>query len=103
MADEAAPFDSPLGRAFARVIEDDDFAEEVRQDASAALAEYELPEDHFQAVVADAEALDVEVEGFRFSRRGSTSFSRFVGGLSSPSLLGVSYVSGGWTTAISLV
>lgn len=103
MTDDASPFDSPLGQAFSRIIEDDDFAEQVRQDATAALAEYELSPEHFEAVAADAEALDVEVDGFSFSRRGSTSFSRFAGGFRTPSLLGISYVSGGWTTAISLV
>lgn len=87
--DPNSPFANPMGRAFAKVVEDPDFAQMVREDPKATLARFELTDDEYEAVVADAQALDVEVEGFSFPRFGQKSFADLLGGLRTPAQLGI--------------
>lgn len=87
--DPNSPFANPMGRAFARIVEDPEFARQVREEPRAALAVFELSDDEYETVVADAQALDIEVEGFAFPRPGQKSFADLLGGLRTPGMLGV--------------
>lgn len=101
--DPNSPFANAMGRAFAKVVEDPEFAQQVRADPQATLARFELSEDEYEAIVADAAALDVEVEGFAFPVPSQRSFSDLMGGLRTPSRLGINATTYGWTGCLICV
>lgn len=82
------PFRNPVGQVFALIVEQPDFAEKVRTDPDDALAPYDLAAEDREALVADAHALDSDVEGFAQMQGGSPAFLQMLGGLRTPQRLG---------------
>ena len=81
------PFATPAGAAFAEILEREEFAEAVRRNPKETLAPFKLSRDEFDALVADANALDVDVEAF--GMRDQSSFANKLGGLQMTGLLGI--------------
>lgn len=103
MSSPANPFLNPVGEAFARIVEDPEFAAQVRNDADTALASYSLSDEDREALVADAHALDVDVEGFALRSPGSKSFADLMGGLRTPGVLGINAQTYGWTQSLTRI
>lgn len=90
---------TPLGKAFRRLFEDEDFIDKVIESPADIKAEYGLDDDEIDALAVDARALEGDVAGF--GRFNSSWAIKSTGGLRVPTLLGFSTF-GGVGTVISL-
>ena len=77
----------PAAQALKRIVDDDDFREQVLGDAEAALASYDLSAEAVAALSADAEVLASEVAGFALERQRPPVSDEVVAQLRTPTIL----------------
>lgn len=94
-------FATPLGRAFKRLLEDEEFASKVIESPDDVATEYGLDADDMEALVGDAHSLEGEVSGFSFGKVGSFGNPLDLsGGLLTPGRLGMPRR--GWTGCLTM-
>ena len=103
MTDYVNPFRNPVGEVFARIVEKPEFAEAVRNDPEGTLAPFDLSDEDRESLIADAEALDSDVEGFASLAGGSPQFLNFIGGLRTPGRLGFQPTTHQWSGCLTCV
>jgi hypothetical protein len=90
---------TPLGQTFKRLFSEDGFAVAIADDPDAALAGLDLSDEEREAIITDAEALEGEVSGFAL--RDPLAMIGTLGGMRTPSRLGVSPSTLGWVGCLT--